>query len=104
MRRSTVRAAANLAAKAMPSDEVLTDSLMSDARKNVETCARQLAEQQRLAAEAEAKKPGSFRARQFAKFVESWQERTDEAIATYDRLATEHGRPAWSPADEPQQS
>lgn len=86
----------HLAANAIPSLDEQVDSIMSDARANVETCARQLAEQQRLAAEFEAKKPGSFRARTFAKTVETWQERTDEAVAAHDRLAVEHGRPLWT--------
>lgn len=97
MRRRTVKAAVNLVAEAIPSEEALIDAIMSDARTNVETCTRQLAEQQLLAAEWEAKKPGSFRARTFAKTVESWQERTDKAIDTYNGLAAQHGQPSWNP-------
>ncbi|MFI6428480.1 hypothetical protein [Promicromonospora sp. NPDC050880] len=102
MRRRTAKAAINLVAKAIPDDEAMTESILRGRRGIIEDCMRTLAQQQQYAAEYEAKKPGSWRARSFAKSAASWQERTDTAIAKYNELAAQYGRPAWNPDDAPQ--
>ena len=95
MRRRTVRAAVEAIADVLPTDEEMGRSIMASARENVEVNLKQLAEQQELAAEAEARKAGGWKSRTFAKTVESWQARTDEAIELHDAEAVRLGYPKW---------